>query len=46
MPVMLAPAVVVVWLHPDVTDAQELTPLLHPSTILPLAFNTVSKVVQ
>src|SRR5262245_35108227 len=30
MPVMLAPAVVVVWLHPDVTDAQELTPLLHP----------------
>jgi len=46
MPVMLAPDVAVVWLHPDVTDAQTLTALLHPCMILPLAFDNVSKVVQ
>jgi putative SOS response-associated peptidase YedK len=38
MPVILEPKAEEVWLNPDVTDPQELTPLLHPDTIRPLAF--------
>ena len=46
IPVILVPAVAVVWLYPDVRDSQKLTTLWHPCTILPLAFAEVSKVVQ
>ena len=33
-------------LNPDVTDPEELTPLLHPYTIRPLDFYPVSKAVN
>jgi putative SOS response-associated peptidase YedK len=46
MPVILEPAAEDVWLNPDVTDPQELTPLLHPYTIRPLDFYIVSKAVN
>jgi putative SOS response-associated peptidase YedK len=46
MPVILEPAAEEVWLDPDVTDPQELTPLLHPYTIRPLDFYKVSKAVN
>jgi putative SOS response-associated peptidase YedK len=46
MPVILEPAAEEVWLNPDVTDPQELTPLLHPYTIRPLDFYKVSKAVN
>src|SRR5215468_9938254 len=46
MPVILEPAAEEVWLHPDVTDPQKLTPLLHPYTIRPLDFYMVSKAVN
>ena len=35
-----------VWLNPDVTDPQELTPLLHPYTVKALKFYPVSKAVN
>lgn len=46
MPVILEPAAEAAWLDPDVTNAQELTPLLHPYTIRPLEFYPVSKAVN
>ena len=46
MPVILEPAAEDVWLNPDVTDPQELTPLLQPYTIRPLDFYKVSKAVN
>jgi putative SOS response-associated peptidase YedK len=46
MPVILEADAEEVWLNPDVTDPQELTPLLHPYTIRPLDFYTVSKAVN
>jgi putative SOS response-associated peptidase YedK len=46
MPVILEPAAEEVWLNPDVTDPQKLTPLLHPYTIRPLDFFMVSKAVN
>jgi putative SOS response-associated peptidase YedK len=46
MPVILEPAAEEVWLNPDVTDPQDLTPLLHPYTIQPLDFYMVSKAVN
>jgi putative SOS response-associated peptidase YedK len=46
MPVILEPEAEDVWLNPDVTDSQELTPLLHPYTIRPLDFYKVSKAVN
>jgi hypothetical protein len=35
-----------VWLNPDVTDPQTLTPLLHPYTVRALDFYPVSKAVN
>jgi putative SOS response-associated peptidase YedK len=35
-----------VWLNPDVTDPQELTPLLHPYAVRALEFYPVSKAVN
>jgi putative SOS response-associated peptidase YedK len=46
IPVILEPDAEDVWLNPDVTDPQELTPLLHPYTIRPLDFYKVSKAVN
>ena len=46
MPVILEPAAEEVWLNPEVTNPQELTPLLQPYTIRPLDYYTVSKVVN
>jgi putative SOS response-associated peptidase YedK len=46
MPAILEPAAEEVWLDPDVTTAQQLTPLLHPYTIRPLDFYMVSKAVN
>jgi putative SOS response-associated peptidase YedK len=46
MPVILEPDAEDVWLDPDVTDPQKLTPLLHPYTIHPLDFYKVSKAVN
>jgi putative SOS response-associated peptidase YedK len=46
MPVILEPAAEAAWLDPDVTNAQDLTPLLHPYTIRPLEFYQVSKAVN
>ena len=46
MPAILEPAAEAVWLDPHVTNAQELTPLLHPYTIQPLEFYEVSKAVN
>jgi putative SOS response-associated peptidase YedK len=46
MPAILEPAAEQVWLDPNVTDAQELTSLLHPYTTRPLNFYPVSKAVN
>jgi putative SOS response-associated peptidase YedK len=46
MPVILEPSAEEVWLNPDVTDAKDLTPLLHPYAIRPLDFYKVSKAVN
>jgi putative SOS response-associated peptidase YedK len=46
MPVILEPDAEEVWLNPDVTDAQKLTPLLHPYTVKALDFYPVSKAVN
>ena len=46
MPVILEPDAEEVWLNPDVTDPQTLTPLLHPYMIRPLDFYKVSKAVN
>ena len=46
MPVVLEPAAEDVWLNPDVTDPQELTPLLHPYAVKTLDFYPVSKAVN
>ena len=46
MPVILEPKAEAVWLNPDVTDPQELTPLLHPYAVRALDFYPVSKAVN
>jgi putative SOS response-associated peptidase YedK len=46
MPVILEPDAEEIWLNPDVTDPQELTPLLHPYTVKALDFYPVSKAVN
>jgi putative SOS response-associated peptidase YedK len=46
MPVILEPAAEEVWLNPDVTDPQELSPLLHPYAVKVLDFYPVSKAVN
>ena len=46
MPAILEPAAEEVWLDPDVTTAQQLTPLLHPYRIRELGVYKVSKAVN
>jgi putative SOS response-associated peptidase YedK len=46
MPAILEPDAEKVWLDPDVTDAQEIIPLLQPYTIRPLEYYKVSKAVN
>jgi putative SOS response-associated peptidase YedK len=46
MPVILEPDAEEIWLNPDVTDPQELTPLLHPYEVRALDFYPVSKGVN
>jgi putative SOS response-associated peptidase YedK len=46
LPVILEPAAEEVWLNPDVTDPQELTPLLHPYEVKALDIYPVSKAVN
>jgi putative SOS response-associated peptidase YedK len=46
MPAILEPAAEEAWLDPNVTDAQDLTSLLHPYTLRPLECYPVSKAVN
>jgi putative SOS response-associated peptidase YedK len=46
MPVILEPAAEEVWLNPDVTEAKELLPLLHPYAVRTLEVYKVSKAVN
>jgi putative SOS response-associated peptidase YedK len=46
MPVILEPDAEEVWLNPEVTDPQDLTPLLHPYAVKLLDFYPVSKAVN